>query len=123
MKKCPFCAEEIQDEAIKCKHCGEPIPAPQVEVSEEWTVFCERIRALPPSKQDAEVGKLGEADLRLHRGLLQHATTAFGARVYEPERVRGPNRQSARGGPGRSGARGRERPALPAHARQRWVYS
>ena len=34
MRKCPFCEEKIQDDAKKCKHCGEWLTERQTVATE-----------------------------------------------------------------------------------------
>lgn len=52
MKQCIYCAEEIEDRAVKCKHCGEP------QVSFEWRDFCQRYARMPPHVRDGQLESL-----------------------------------------------------------------
>lgn len=38
MKRCPFCAEEIPDGAVVCRHCGRQLSAAPPLVTARWGI-------------------------------------------------------------------------------------
>jgi hypothetical protein len=85
VKECPFCAEAIQDDAVKCRHCGSTL----VGSAADWQQYRLRYQRMTLDEQRQAWAKLSAAQQsQLQRVLSGQAATSAGpeqgVRLWSP---------------------------------------